>query len=218
MCIRDRSNTDWSQSNFATAAVRAGHQRTAEGEHSEALFASSSFVFENAAQAADRFQNNAPGNIYSRFTNPTVRTFEQRLAALEGAQSCVATASGMSAIMATCVSLLQPGDELVASDGLFGSTAQFFNKYLTRMGNPVHFAAPDNLDQWREKITPKTRMLFVETPSNPLTKLVDIAALADLARQHNARLVVDNCFCTPALQRPLQHGAHVVIHLSLIHI
>ena len=206
------SNTDWSQTSFATAAVRAGHQRTAEGEHSEALFATSSFVFENAAQAADRFQNNAPGNIYSRFTNPTVRTFEQRLAALEGAESCVATSSGMSAIMATCVALLQPGDELVASDGLFGSTAQFFNKYLTRMGNPVHFAAPDNLDQWREKITPKTRMLFVETPSNPLTKLVDIAALADLARQNNARLVVDNCFCTPALQRPLEHGAHVVIH------
>ncbi len=206
------SNTDWSQASFSTTAVRAGYQRTAEGEHSEALFATSSFVFDNAAQAADRFQNNAPGNIYSRFTNPTVRTFEQRLAALEGAQSCVATASGMSAIMATCVSLLQPGDELIASDGLFGSTAQFFNKYLTRMGNPVQFAAPDNIDQWREKITPRTRMLFVETPSNPLTKLVDIAALAELARQANARLVVDNCFCTPALQRPLEHGAHVVIH------
>ena len=154
------NNEDWSLASFSTAAVRAGHQPGAEGEHSEALFATSSFVFENAAQAADRFQNNAAGNIYSRFTNPTVRTFEQRLAALEGAESCVATASGMSAIMATCVSLLNPGDELIASEGLFGSTAQFFSKYLTRMGNPVCFAAPDNIDQWREKITPQTRMLL----------------------------------------------------------
>lgn len=206
------SEQDWSQTDFSTAAVRAGYQRTAEGEHSEALFATSSFVFDNAAQAADRFQNNAPGNIYSRFTNPTVRTFEERLAALEGAESCVATASGMSAIMATCVALLQPGDELIASDGLFGSTAQFFSKYLTRMGNPVQFAAPDNLQDWQSRITPKTRMFFVETPSNPLTRLVDIAALSELAHAHDILLVVDNCFCTPALQRPLALGADVVIH------
>ena len=206
------SETDWSQADFSTAAVRAGYQRTAEGEHSEALFATSSFVFDNAAQAADRFQNNAPGNIYSRFTNPTVRTFEERLAALEGAESCVATASGMSAIMATCVALLKPGDELIASDGLFGSTAQFFSKYLTRMGNPVQFAAPDDLQDWQSKISSKTRMFFVETPSNPLTRLVDITALSELARAHNVRLVVDNCFCTPALQQPLALGADVVIH------
>lgn len=206
------TQTTLSNTKFATAAVRAGYRRTEEGEHSEALFATSSFVFDSAMQAADRFQNNAPGNIYSRFTNPTVSAFERRLAALEGAEACVATSSGMSAIMATCVALLKPGEELIASDGLFGSTAQFFSKYLTRMGNPVHFAPPDDIDQWREKITPRTRMFFVETPSNPLTKLVDIAALADLARRHNAKLVVDNCFCTPALQRPLEHGADIIIH------
>jgi O-succinylhomoserine sulfhydrylase len=197
---------------LATLAVRAGYDRTAEGEHSEAIFSTSSFVFDNAAEAADRFQNNAPGNVYSRFTNPTVRTFERRLAALEGAQACVATASGMAAIMATCIALLKPGDHIVASADLFGSTTQFFRKYLTRMGNVVDFAAVDDLDDWRDKIRPATRMLFVETPSNPLTKLADIAALADLANRQQAMLVVDNCFCTPALQRPLSLGAHLVIH------
>ncbi len=204
--------TETNSTNFATNAVRAGHQRTLEGEHSEAIFTTSSFVFENAAQAASRFQDNAPGNVYSRFTNPTVRTFEQRLAALEGGESCVATSSGMAAIMAACVALLKPGEQVVASTGLFGSTSQFFKKYLTRMGNPVDFAQIDNLDDWRKKITPQTRMLFVETPSNPLTQIADIRALAELANENNALLVVDNCFCTPALQKPLELGAHVVIH------
>ncbi len=197
---------------FATTAIRAGHQRTHEGEHSEAIFATSSFVFDNAAQAADRFQNNAPGNVYSRFTNPTVRAFEQRLAALEGGQCCVATASGMAAIMSVCVALLEPGEHVVASSGLFGSTSQFFKKYLTRMGNPVDFAQIDQPEDWRQKVTSGTRMMFVETPSNPLTQIADITALAQIANENNALLVVDNCFCTPALQRPLELGAHIVIH------
>lgn len=197
---------------FSTDAVRAGYERTNEGEHSEAIFATSSFVFSNAAQAADRFTNNAPGNVYSRFTNPTVRAFEHRLAALEGGEACVATSSGMAAIMACCVALLEPGDHVVASTGLFGSTLQFFKKYLTRMGNPVAFAKIDQLSDWQQKITPRTRLLFVETPSNPLTQLADIKALATLARDNNAILVVDNCFCTPALQKPLELGADIVIH------
>lgn len=203
---------DWSQSEFATAAVRAGHRRSSENENAEAIFTTSSFVFDNAEQAAARFQNNAPGNVYSRFTNPTVRSFEERLAALEGGEACIATSSGMAAIMATCVALLNAGDHVVASTGLFGSTSQFFKKYLTRMGNPVDFAQIDNVSDWADKIRPETRMLFVETPSNPLTQLADIRALADLADQHDSLLVVDNCFCTPALQRPLELGAHIVVH------
>ncbi len=197
---------------FSTDAVRAGYERTHEGEHSEAIFATSSFVFSNAAQAADRFTNNAPGNVYSRFTNPTVRAFEHRLATLEGGEACVATSSGMAAIMACCVALLEPGDHVVASTGLFGSTLQFFKKYLTRMGNPVAFAKIDQPSDWQQKITPRTRLLFVETPSNPLTQLADIKALATLARDNSAILVVDNCFCTPALQKPLELGADIVIH------
>jgi len=206
------SNTDWNQYDPATIAVRAGQTRTHEGEHSEAIFCTSSFVFENAAQAAARFQNKEQGNVYSRFTNPTVRTFEERLAALEGGECCVATSSGMAAIMATCVSLLEPGDHVVAASGMFGSTTQFFKKYLTRMGNPVDFAQIDNIEDWRAKITPQTKMLFLETPTNPLTQLADIKALADIANQQGALLVVDNCFCTPVLQKPLALGAHIVIH------
>ncbi len=206
------SNPDWNEFDFATTAVRAGHVRTHEGEHSEAIFSTSSFVFQNAAEAAARFQNKQPGNVYSRFTNPTVRTFEQRLAALEGGECCVATSSGMAAIMATCVALLEAGDHIVAASGMFGSTTQLFKKYLTRMGNPVDFAQIDSIDDWRNKITPQTKMLFLETPTNPLTQLADIAALAEIAEKNNALLVVDNCFCTPVLQKPLELGAHIVIH------
>ena len=206
------SNSDWNRFDFATTAVRAGHTRTHEGEHSEAIFSTSSFVFQSAEEAAARFQNKLPGNVYSRFTNPTVRTFEQRLAALEGGECCVATSSGMAAIMATCVALLEPGDHIVAASGMFGSTTQLFKKYLSRMGNPVDFAQIDSIEDWSEKITPQTRMLFLETPTNPLTQLADIKALAAMAEQHNALLVVDNCFCTPVLQKPLALGAHIVIH------
>jgi len=206
------STIDWNQYDLATAAVRAGQTRGHEGEHSEAIYSTSSFVFENAADAADKFQNKIPGNVYSRFTNPTVRTFEQRLAAMEGGECCVATSSGMAAIMATCVALLEPGDHVVAASGMFGSTTQFFKKYLTRMGNPVDFAQIDDSADWRSKIRPETKMLFLETPTNPLTQLADIRALAKLAKKHNALLVVDNCFCTPVLQRPLALGADIVIH------
>lgn len=206
------NNIDWNQFDLATAAVRAGQHRTHEGEHSEAIFSTSSFVFNNAAEAAARFQNKTPGNVYSRFTNPTVRTFEERLAAMEGGECCVATSSGMAAIMATCVALLEPGDHVVAASGMFGSTTQFFKKYLTRMGNPVDFAQIDDLSDWQSKIRPETKMLFLETPTNPLTQLADISALAQLANTHGAMLVVDNCFCTPVLQRPIELGAHIVIH------
>ena len=206
------STIDWNQYDLATAAVRAGQTRSHEGEHSEAIYSTSSFVFNNAAEAADKFQNKIPGNVYSRFTNPTVRTFEQRLAAMEGGECCVATSSGMAAIMATCVALLEPGDHVVAASGMFGSTTQFFKKYLTRMGNPVDFAQIDDPSDWQSKIRPETKMLFLETPTNPLTQLADIQALAALAKKHDALLVVDNCFCTPVLQRPLELGADIVIH------
>ena len=206
------STIDWNQYDLATAAVRAGQTRSHEGEHSEAIYSTSSFVFKNAAEAADKFQNKIPGNVYSRFTNPTVRTFEQRLAAMEGGECCVATSSGMAAIMATCVALLEPGDHVVAASGMFGSTTQFFKKYLTRMGNPVDFAQIDDPSDWQNKIRPETKMLFLETPTNPLTQLADIQALATLAKKHDALLVVDNCFCTPVLQRPLELGADIVIH------
>ena len=169
-------------------------------------------MFANAAEAAAKFQNEVPGNVYSRFTNPTVRTFEQRLASMEGGECCVATSSGMAAIMATCVALLEPGEHVVAASGMFGATTQFFKKYLTRMGNPVDFAQIDNLDDWRRCLRPETRMLFVETPTNPLTQLADIRALAKMAHEHGAVLVVDNCFCTPVLQQPLALGADIVIH------
>ena len=206
------STINWNQYDLATAAVRAGQTRGHEGEHSEAIYCTSSFVFKNAADAADKFQNKIPGNVYSRFTNPTVRTFELRLAAMEGGECCVATSSGMAAIMATCVALLEPGDHVVAASGMFGSTTQFFKKYLTRMGNPVDFAQIDDSADWQSKIRPETKMLFLETPTNPLTQLADIRALAKLAKKHNALLVVDNCFCTPVLQRPLALGADIVIH------
>ena len=206
------STIDWNQYDLATAAVRAGQTRSHEGEHSEAIYSTSSFVFKNAAEAADKFQNKIPGNVYSRFTNPTVRTFEQRLAAMEGGECCVATSSGMAAIMATCVALLEPGDHVVAASGMFGSTTQFFKKYLTRMGNPVDFAQIDDPSDWQSKIRPETKMLFLETPTNPLTQLADIQALATFAKKHDALLVVDNCFCTPVLQRPLELGADIVIH------
>jgi len=197
---------------FDTLAVRAGQKRTAEGEHSDPIFATSSYVFTSAAQAAARFSDEQPGNIYSRFTNPTVRTFEQRLAALEGAESCVATASGMSAILATCLGLLKSGDHIVSSRSIFGSTTMLFTNYLAKLGIETSFVDLANIDDWAAAIRPETRLLFLETPSNPLTELADIEQLADLAHQHNCLLAVDNCFCTPALQQPIRYGADIVIH------
>jgi O-succinylhomoserine sulfhydrylase len=197
---------------FDTLAVRAGHRRTAEAEHSEPLFLTSSYVFRNAAEAAARFSGASPGNVYSRFTNPTVRAFEERLAALEGGERCVATASGMAAILATCLGLLRGGDHVVASRGLFGTTVVLLGEMLTRFGIRTTFVSQRDLDAWEEAIIPETRLLFVETPSNPLGEVSDIQALAALAHARGAILVVDNCLCTPALQRPLALGADLVVH------
>jgi O-succinylhomoserine sulfhydrylase len=200
---------DWG---FATRAVRAGVARTAEGEQGEPIFTTSSYVFKNAAEAAARFSGAEPGNIYSRFTNPTVRTFEQRLAALEGGARCVATASGMAAITATCMALLKTGDHILASRSIFGTTVQLFSNILARFGIATSFVDLRDLDAWRRGLRPTTRLLFLETPSNPLAEVGDIRALADLAHSHGALLVVDNCFLTPALQRPLDLGADIVVH------
>ncbi|RDH90503.1 MAG: O-succinylhomoserine sulfhydrylase [endosymbiont of Seepiophila jonesi] len=197
---------------FATQAIRTGHARTAEGEHSEPIFPTSSFVFSSAAEAAARFSGDEPGNIYARFTNPTVRTFEERLAALEGGESCVATASGMAAILATCMGLLEAGDHIVSSRSVFGTTTVLFNKYLSRFGIKTSFVELSDLGAWEQAIRPETRLLFLETPSNPLTEITDLRALAALAHAHDCLLVVDNCFCTPALQRPLELGADIVVH------
>jgi len=197
---------------FDTLAVRAGQVRTAEGEHCEPVFTTSSYVFSSAAQAAARFSDEEPGNIYSRFTNPTVRTFEQRLAAMEGADSCVATASGMSAILSTCLGLLGSGDHIVSSRSIFGSTTMLFTNFLEKLGIKTSFVNLTDIDDWAAAIRPETRFLFLETPSNPLTEMADIAQLAELAHQNDALLVVDNCFCTPALQRPIGLGADIVIH------
>jgi O-succinylhomoserine sulfhydrylase len=195
-----------------TLAVRAGQVRSAEGEHCEPIFTTSSYVFASAAEAAARFSDEQPGNIYSRFTNPTVRTFEQRLAAMEGAQSCVATASGMAAILSTCLALLKSGDHIVASRSIFGSTTMLFTNYLAKLGIETSFVTLTDIDDWAAAIRPQTRLMFMETPSNPLTELADIRQLADLARQNDILLAVDNCFCTPALQQPLRLGADIVIH------
>jgi len=197
---------------FDTLAIRAGHTRTPEGEHSEAIFPTSSFVFASAAEAAARFSGDQAGNIYSRFTNPTVRTFEQRLAALEGAECCVATSSGMAAILSTCLGLLKTGDHIVSSRSIFGSTTMLFTNYLAKLGIETSFVDLTDIAEWEAAIRPQTRLLFLETPSNPLTELADIQQLADLAHQHDCLLAVDNCFCTPALQLPLKHGADIVIH------
>jgi len=197
---------------FDTLAVRAGHQRTAEGEHSEALFLTSSYVFKNAAEAAARFAGQEAGNVYSRYTNPTVRCFEQRLAALEEAEQAVATASGMSAILATVMALCSAGDHVLVSRSVFGSTISLFEKYLKRFGVQVDYPPLADLTAWQSAFKPNTRLLLIESPSNPLIELVDIAALAELAHRHGALLAVDNCFCTPALQQPLKLGADIVIH------
>ena len=197
---------------LATLAVRAGQHRTTEAEHSEPIFLTSSFVFNNAAQAAARFADEEPGNIYSRFTNPTVRTFEQRLAALEGAERCIATSSGMSAILSTCLGLLKQSDHIVSSRSIFGTTVGLFNGILSKFGVETTFVPLTDLSAWEAALRPETKILFLETPSNPLTEIADIKALADLAQAHDCLLVVDNCFCTPALQKPFELGADIVIH------
>jgi O-succinylhomoserine sulfhydrylase len=195
-----------------TLAVRAGIERSQFGEHAEAMYLTSSFVFGSAAEAAARFSNQQPGNIYSRFTNPTVTMFEQRLAALEGAECCIATSSGMAAILSTAMGLLKSGDHVVCSAGVFGATVQLFGTILKRFGIDTTFVSGTEVSAWQAAVKPATRLLYIETPSNPLTEVYDIAALADVAHRAGALLAVDNCFCSPALQRPLDFGADVVIH------
>ena len=195
-----------------TLAVRAGTHRSQFNEHSEAMYLTSSFVFDNAAQAAARFSGAEAGNIYSRFTNPTVTAMQERLAALEGAEDCVATASGMSAILSTVMALLKSGDHVLCSSGVFGATVQMFNNIFAKFGIQTTYVDGGNPSDWAKAVKPETRLLFVETPSNPLTEVFDIAALAALARKSGALLAVDNCFCSPALQKPLAFGADLVIH------
>jgi len=195
-----------------TLAVRAGIERSQFHEHSEALYLTSSFVFDTAEQAAKRFIGEEPGNIYARFTNPTVTMFEQRLAALEGAEQCVATASGMSAILATCMAHLKAGDHIVASQSLFGATTNTFNNYFKKFGVETSYVSATDVAEWKAAVRPNTKLFFLETPSNPLTEISDIAAIAAVAKGCGALLAVDNCFCTPILQRPLELGADIVIH------
>ncbi|MEH6459253.1 O-succinylhomoserine sulfhydrylase [Chitinimonas sp. JJ19] len=195
-----------------TLAIRAGQERSQFGEHAEALYLTSSFVADNAAQAAARFTGAEPGFIYSRFTNPTVTLFQDRLAALEGAEAAVATASGMSAILALCMGHLKAGDHILASSGMFGATIQLFSNWLAKFGVSSSFVPPTDPAAWDAAVRPETRLFFLETPSNPLTEIADIAAISAVAHRHGAIMVVDNCFCSPALQRPIALGADLVIH------
>ena len=202
---------DWE---FDTLAVRAGHVRTHEQEHSEAIFPTSSFVFQSAAQAAARFGGAESGNIYARFTNPTVRYFQERLAALEGGESCVATSSGMSATLAVMLGLLKAGDHVICSRSVFGTVTVLLQNYVAKFGVEISFVDLTDLAAWEAACKPNTRLFFAETPANPLTEIADIRELADLAHRHNSLLVIDNCFCTPALQRPLELGADIVVHAA----
>lgn len=195
-----------------TLAIRTGHTRSFEGEHSEPIFLTSSFVYENAAEAAAKFSGAEPGNIYSRFTNPTVAMFETRLAALEGGERAVATSSGMAAIMAVAMSFLKAGDHVICSRAVFGSTVSLFEKYVAKFNVALTFVDLTDLTAWQDAVRPETRLLFVESPSNPLAEVADIQALSDLAHANDALLAIDNSFCTPILQRPLQFGADLVIY------
>ncbi len=203
------NNDPWK---FDTQAIRAGSLQSEFGENSEAIFLTSSYVFDSSAQAAARFAGTEPGNIYSRFTNPTVTMFQDRLAALEAAEACVATSSGMSAILSTIMGLCSAGDHIVASRSIFGTTVQLFSNILKRWGLEVTFVSLTNLNEWEEAIQKNTKLFFVETPSNPLTEVTDIKALSNIAHHKEIKLIVDNCFCSPALQRPLLLGADIIIH------
>ncbi len=195
-----------------TLAIREGIHRTPFGEHSEPLFLTSSFVFDSAAQAAARFAGEDDGFVYSRYTNPTVRAFEERLAAMEGAECCVATASGMAAILGCVMGLMRAGEHIVASRSLFGATSQLFNNFLAKFGVTTTYVPLADPSAWEAAIRPETRLLFLETPSNPLMELADIPAIAEIAHRRGVLLVVDNCFCSPALQQPIALGADIVIH------
>jgi O-succinylhomoserine sulfhydrylase len=207
-----RRTLDLAGTQIATQAVRAGQVRSDFGEHAEALYMTSSFVFDNAAEAAARFTQGAPGNVYSRFTNPTVTMFEERLAALEGGEAALATASGMSAILTVAMSVLKAGDHVVCSSSVFGATIQLFSNILGRFGIRTTYVDGTGIEAWQQALSGGAQLVFLETPSNPLTDVFDIAAIATLAHEAGALLAVDNCFCSPALQRPLSLGADLVIH------
>lgn len=200
---------DW---HSQTLAIRAGIERSQFGEHSEPIYLTSSYVFESAEHAAARFDGSDSGNVYSRYTNPTVSVFEQRLAAMEEAEACAATASGMAAILSTCMALLAQGDHVICSRSVFGTTSALFNRYMAKFGVEVTHVELTDYSAWQQALRPNTKLLFLETPSNPLNEIVDIKQYAELAHSVGARLVVDNCFCTPALQQPLLLGADVVVH------
>ena len=203
---------DWNEYALETQAIRAGHRRTHEDEHSMPIFATSSYVFKSAADAALRFTGQQSGNIYSRFTNPTVSAFQDRLALMEKGERCLAFSSGMAAIMAVGMGLLKAGDHVVCSRGVFGNTVLLFQNYFGKFGVETDFVDLVDVSAWEAAIKSNTRLLFLETPSNPLIEIADIRALADVAHAHNCLLVVDNCFCTPALQKPLTLGADIVVH------
>lgn len=206
------SHDEWAEFGFDTLAVRAGQVRSSEGEQSEPIFPTSSFTYNSAAQAAARFGGSEPGNIYSRFTNPTVRTFEERLAALEGGEQCVATSSGMAAILATCMGLLKAGDHVVCSRAVFGTTVVLLDNFFKKFGVETTYVSLTDYEGWEQAIRPETKLLLLETPSNPLVEVADIPRLAKLAHSRDCLLVVDNCLSTPALQQPLKLGADIVIH------
>ncbi len=212
MTDKKRYNSQLDDARFATLAVRGGYERTQEHEHSEAMFLTSSYVFGNAQEAAAVFAGDEEGNVYTRYTNPTVRTFEQRLAALEGAEQCVATASGMSAIFSMILALLNPGDHIVSSRSIFGSTNVQFKKYVSKLGITVDYVSLTDIDEWRLAIKDNTKLFFLESPSNPMNEVGDLSALVELAHQNDILVAVDNCFCTPALQQPLKYGVDVVVH------
>jgi len=206
------SEFDWQDYAPETQAIRTGHKRTHEDEHSIPIFATSSYVFKSAEEAALRFTGKQPGNIYSRFTNPTVSAFQERLAYLEKGERCLAFASGMAAIMAVGMALLKAGDHVVCSRSVFGNTVLTFQNYFGKFGVETDFVSLTDPAAWEAAIKPNTRFLFLETPSNPLIEIADIQAIADIAHRHGALLVVDNVFCTPILQQPLTFGADLVVH------
>ena len=205
-------DSDKKPQKFDTLAVRAGTLTSNFQEHSETLFLTSSFVYKTAAEAARKFANEEPGYLYSRFTNPTVTMFQDRLAALEGAEACVATATGMAAIASTVMGLLKSGDHMVSSRSVFGTVVPLFDQICKKFGVDTTWVSPSNVDEWRAAMRPNTRLLFCETPSNPLAEICDIAAIAEIARKTHAVFAVDNCLLTPALQRPIEQGADLVIH------
>lgn len=206
------SDIDWQDYSIETQGIRAGQHRTPENEHSDAIFPTSSYVFESAQDAFERFSGKSEGNIYSRFTNPTVRAFEQRLAVMEGAERAMATSSGMAAINVVCLGLLSAGDHVICSRSVFGNTALMFKNIMQKFAVETTFVDLDDINAWSAAIKPNTRFLFLETPSNPLGNVADIKKLAELAHANNALVIVDNVYCTPALQKPLSLGADLVVH------